>query len=143
MCCFSGNVNQVADTSIFCRMGAKGNQVVIYSMTLDTDEDVAMILPIPIREDRDEKRVEFLNLALSPKLFEKLDRAFPEPGALSLSLAPFGGSDSRKVIEVHSVGSFDASFVPTVGEKAVDVRMPERTGAVDGRIVAPAEVELP
>ncbi len=29
------------------------------------------------------------------------------------------------------------------GWKAVDVRMPERTGAVDGRIVAPAEVELP
>jgi hypothetical protein len=28
------------------------------------------------------------------------------------------------------------------GWKAVEVRMPERTGAVDGKIVAPAEVEL-
>ena len=29
------------------------------------------------------------------------------------------------------------------GWRAVDVRMPERTGAVDAKIVAPAEVELP
>jgi len=28
MCCFSASVKQVAETSIFCRMGAKGNQVV-------------------------------------------------------------------------------------------------------------------
>lgn len=97
-------------------MGAKGNQVVIYSMTLDTDEDVAMVLPIPIRKDRDEKSVEFVNLALIPKLFEKLDRAFPEPRSGSLSLDPFGGSNSAKAIEVQSVGSFDASFVPTVGD---------------------------
>jgi hypothetical protein len=28
------------------------------------------------------------------------------------------------------------------GWKAVDVRMPEKSGAVDGRVVAPAEVEV-
>jgi hypothetical protein len=35
MCCFSGKVKRVSATSIFCRMGAQGNQVVIYSMFLE------------------------------------------------------------------------------------------------------------
>ena len=115
MCCFSGNVKSVSDTSIFCRMGAQGNQVVIYSMALETERDVAMILPIPIQENRDEKSVEFINLKLAPKLFEKLDRAFPAilPRGVTLG-ATFGDEPKSAALEVQSVGSFAASFVPRI-----------------------------
>ena len=79
MCCFSGKVKHVSDTSIFCRMGAQGNQVVIYSMILETESDVAMVLPVPVTEARDEASVKFINLSAYEDFFPKLDRAFPAP----------------------------------------------------------------
>jgi hypothetical protein len=42
MCCFSRPVRRVADTQIFSRMRAKGNQVVVYGMTMEADEELAI-----------------------------------------------------------------------------------------------------
>lgn len=114
MCCFSGKVKDVYDTAIFCRMGAKGNQVVIYSMGVDTDMEVAMILPVPIAEKRRESSVQFVNLSLIPEFFEKLDRAFPAPRRKGAD--PFAGAIAEGVLAVKTVGSFEASFVPTVND---------------------------
>ncbi len=113
MCCFSQQVKRVSDTSIFCRMGSKGNQVVIYSMMLEANEDLAMILPIPVTDDRDESSVQFVDLSNYEKFFPMLDRAFPAD-----NFGPFGATDSKKPkamlsLKVETVGSFDASFVPT------------------------------
>ncbi len=47
MCCFSGVIERVSATSIFARRWAD-QQLLVYSMTLDTRSEVAMILPLPI-----------------------------------------------------------------------------------------------
>ena len=51
MCCFSGknSVQEVKNTRIFARLGKQGNQALIYSMSVDARQDVAMVLPIPIK----------------------------------------------------------------------------------------------
>ena len=117
MCCFSGKVKHVSDTSIFCRMGAQGNQVVIYSMILETENDVAMVLPVPVTEARDEASVKFINLSAYEDFFPKLDRAFPAPRMFGGGADPFGGSvKSAPALEVKSVGNFAASFVPRIGD---------------------------
>lgn len=118
MCCFSGKVKQVSSTSIFCRMGARGNQVVIYSMYLEADQDLAMILPIPVSQERGEDSVTFVNLSLYPDFFPKLDRAFPVPRAKPASRSdPFGAVPGAQTpLIVQSVGSFEASFVPRMDD---------------------------
>lgn len=96
-------------------MGAKGNQVVIYSMLLDANEDLAMILPVPISEDRDEDSVKFVDLSNYKSFFPQLDRAFPTAdsfGAAPESIKPIAES----ALAVQSVGSFEASFVPAVDD---------------------------
>ncbi len=130
MCCFSGPVKHVAETSIFCRMGARGNQVVIYSMVLEAEQDLAMVLPVPVAEQRDEDSVSFIDLSLSPDFFPKLDRAFPRPKLRTSSSAPFASAlDPGKPLEVQAVGSFEASFVPRVTDFE---RLDERFRLPDG-----------
>lgn len=46
MCCFSGKVKRVSETSIFARSGVKGAQYLAYEMTVETAKSVAMILLI-------------------------------------------------------------------------------------------------
>jgi len=115
MCCFSGKVNKVSETSIFCRMGAKGNQVVIYSMLLDAADDVAMVLPVPVKKDANEGSVTFRNLSTYSDFFPKLDRGFPVLRSRTAGGAdPFGAVAGAAPLQVQSVGSFEASFVPRV-----------------------------
>lgn len=87
-------------------------------MNFSAAEDLAMILPIPTDPEKGEGAVEFINLEESPDFFAHLKRGFPDrrpraaaAGSLSLS------EDSKAVVlEVHQVGSFEASFVPTVND---------------------------
>ena len=48
MCCFSRPVIRVSQTNIFARSSEHGRHKVAYRMNLDTREDLAMILPIPV-----------------------------------------------------------------------------------------------
>ena len=50
MCCFSRPVHAVSDTGIFARFAEKGRQFLVYSMKMKADEELAMILPIPVRK---------------------------------------------------------------------------------------------
>lgn len=45
MCCFSRHVELVSNTNIFARSSNQGRQFVVYSMSNQTKEDLAMILP--------------------------------------------------------------------------------------------------
>lgn len=47
MCCFSKPVRSVTNTRIFCRVGASGYQVVVYSMRLDTEFDHSLYCQSP------------------------------------------------------------------------------------------------
>jgi hypothetical protein len=114
MCCFSGKVQLVADTNIFARASKDGRQFLVYSMKLDTKSEVAMILPIPTPKNSKEDAIKFINLKEYADFFDEMNKGFPPSpsrGGLSLSKtdAPAGGK-----IKVVEVGSFIASFVPTI-----------------------------
>lgn len=120
MCCFSRSIRSVTQTNIFARSGLEGRQYIVYSMRLDTPEDVAMILPIPVKAGSGEDAVTFINLQGYPDFFDDLRKAFPPPPSKGR-----GGSfsNSASVLEVHNVGSFEASYVPTVRDfRRLDAR---------------------
>jgi len=124
MCCFSRPVQSVSGTNIFARSDDGGRQFVVYSMTLRAKEELAMVLPLPVKQGRGEKAVTFIDLQDYPEFFTDLLKGFSVP----ITARP--RSESRGVpppsaakLDVVSVGSFDASFVPTVADFA---RLDER-----------------
>lgn len=113
MCCFSRPVKEVARTRIFARASTSGRQFLVYSMIVEADEPLAMILPLPVPATVREDAVRFINLERYADFFDELEEGFPdESGALRLA-----GSDddtSRNRLKVEKVGNFEASFVPSV-----------------------------
>jgi hypothetical protein len=116
MCCFSQEVDRVSNTNIFARPSKGYGQYLVYSMTLSAKSDLAMILPIPTPKASKEDAVDFINLEKYPEFFEQMFSGFP----LTRSL---GGEKSKDdspkplpapKLAVVEVGSFVASFVPTV-----------------------------
>lgn len=108
---------KVAETRIYARMeGAE--QALVYSMTLSAAGEVAMLLPIPVASGAGDEAVRFVDLSGYPTFFEDLALGFvvPEPA----SRAKRGGfpelSLSPQTLKVHSVGSFEASYVPSVAD---------------------------
>src|SRR4029079_11985726 len=75
-----------------------------------------------------EDAVRFVDLSKHADFFERLQRAFPPPAARMQS----GGIPEQNVLlslEVHEVGDFEASFVPTVADFArldARFRLPEQ-----------------
>ncbi len=117
MCCFSQNITSVSQTKIFSRLLSEKNQSLVYEMSLDTPEDVAMILPIPVVEGSNEKSVTFIDLSGYPDFFKDLKKGFPEPPTASLRHTDSESiPKSASLLEVQNVGSFEASFVPTTAD---------------------------
>lgn len=107
---------EVSGTSIFARVDA-GVQWLAYSMTLATSSDVAMVLPLPVARASDDA-LTFVDLSSYPQLFERIDDLFPHIDSLEAGL-PKGGWLARRsapTLVVHRVGSFDASFVPSLAD---------------------------
>jgi hypothetical protein len=114
MCCFSRPVIAVNGTNIFARATSSERQALVYSMLLRTREELAMILPIPVRPHSGENAVRFINLKRYPNFFQDLERAFiNDLGSKSASIPPPSGA-ARSPLAVVDVGSFEASFVPTI-----------------------------
>lgn len=115
MCCFSKEVDRVSNTNIFARPSKGSGQYLVYSMTLAAKSDLAMILPIPTPKASKEDAVEFINLEKYPEFFEQMHSGFPVPPSRgtkddSLKSKPLAAPK----LAVIEVGSFVASFVPTV-----------------------------
>ncbi len=117
MCIFSGPVNEVSKTNLFARWmrhpdGAR--QVLVYSMDMAANSEVAMILPIPVKENKDDA-VSWVNLQGYPNFFADMVKGFPEPQSRGISFGmPLEGLKSAKSpLVVHQVGDFEASFVPS------------------------------
>jgi hypothetical protein len=115
MCCFSGPVTSVANTRIFARLLPENRQALIYSMALDTPTDVAMILPIPVAAGSGPDAVKFISLEEYPEIFTHIHRTFPQLKSMyqARRAAPAAAMDAPN-LKVHTVGAFDASFVPSV-----------------------------
>ncbi len=112
MCCFSGPVEDVANTRIFARRD-DGTEYLVYEMRFSSQEDLAMVLPIPVNIGSGEDAVSFISLEDYPDFFHEMDNLFP--AFMTLALSDDLGEAvqaAADVLEVHQVGCFDASFVP-------------------------------
>lgn len=132
MCCFTKPIQRVSETNLFARMGDGIEQFVVYSMSLKAAHDLAMVLPIPVAKGSGEKAVKFISFEKYPKFFEDMVQGFPVPARRRYGPPdPFGPPRvAAAKLEVHSVGAFDASFVPSIAD----------FGRLDERFRLPAEV---
>ena len=112
MCIFTGPVD-VCNTSIFARRLAghlSDRQCLVYQMHYASKSPVAMVLPIPVLRPNETDAINFIDLKHYPDFFDHMHRAFPSRGGdLCLSAEP-------ETLEVHKVGDFVASFVPTLND---------------------------
>jgi hypothetical protein len=117
VCCFSTQT-QVSNTNIFARVVRPGAQVLVYQMRFASAEPTAMILPLPVALPASERAVRWKSLKEQPAFFERLAQGFPEPpppqSARSKGLT--AAAAAAAPLEVHEVGDFVASFVPTVAD---------------------------
>lgn len=113
MCCFSGRVEKVADTKIFARASKDGRQYLVYSMKFKADDAVAMILPLPVPKEPKEDAVKFINLEKYERFFDDMENGFPKP-ASEPPTRSLDGQRPKPALKVVEVGSFEASFLPTV-----------------------------
>src|SRR6266566_7558937 len=113
MCCFSQPVRSVHSTNIFARPADERRQFLVYSMTLDARKELAMILPLPVKTPADENDVEFIDLQGYPNFFTDLEQGFPS-GRHGATLGKSASPATDETLRVLQVGSFEASFVPTI-----------------------------
>jgi hypothetical protein len=116
MCCFSRHVEHVSNTNIFARSAQAGRQFLVYSMSLETPEDLAMILPIPVPKGSPDDAVRFISLKDYPAFFDDMRKGFPQPMPASASRAKSGVAPANKPkpLPIVEVGDFGASFVPSI-----------------------------
>lgn len=120
MCIFSKPVLSVADTNIFARLEDGGWQYLVYQMSFETEKVNAMVLPLPIKTpSRETESVQFISLEENEGFFEELGNGFPVAVASKFSRG--WSSDSAvlpdsEILEVHEVGDYVASFVPTISD---------------------------
>jgi len=110
MCCFTGHVSDVSGTNIFARVSAD-REYLVYEMTFSSDEDTAMILPIPVASGAAEDAVEFVALDDYPDFFRDLESHFQRMWSNAKLL---GGMGPQATLKVEQVGAFEASFVPSM-----------------------------
>lgn len=108
MCCFSGHVSDVSATNIFARVDGDLEHLV-YEMTFTSDDQTAMILPIPIASGAPDDVVKFVTLDDYPDFFRDLERHFQQVWA---NIRTLGAGPPSLALKVHLVGAFEASFVP-------------------------------
>jgi hypothetical protein len=116
MCLFSRHVEKVWSTRIFARPLAGGRQLLVYGMSLEIAEDVAMILPIPVPPGSPEDAVTFVDLSARPGFFDDLSALFPVAKGVATSMGRGAFAPQSASLVVHDVGDFEASFVPEPGE---------------------------
>lgn len=129
MCCFSRPVEAVSGTTIFARPASGGRQLLAYAMRVKAVEPLAMVLPLPTPPRPAEDAVRFIALDKYPTLFADLAAAFVTPPSRSKGEA-LGAPAPRPGLAVVEVGSFVASFVPTLADFArldEQFRMPPGT----------------
>ncbi len=77
-----------------------------------------MVLPIPVTPGSGEQAVRFINFEDYPDFFGDLDALFPRDQIRPANDLSLGDAlcEPEQVLEVHEVGAFEASFVPTVAD---------------------------
>jgi hypothetical protein len=130
MCCFSRHVEAVWNTRIFARRVAPDRQALAYALGARLPEDLAMVLPLPVPPQSPDDAVRFVDLHGNGKdsFFTYLDACFPRRQFADLMAQPTRSMGASPTLEVHQVGNFVASFVPSRADFArldARFRMPE------------------
>ena len=116
MCIFSRPVHSVNDTKIFARPTGTGSQFLAYQMNYESQGENAMILPIPVRNPANEDCLRFIDLQDYEYFFYDLAKGFPYVPP-SFNIACSGGyKTASEALRLHKVGSYIASFVPTIDD---------------------------
>jgi hypothetical protein len=121
-------VESVLNTRIFARSSKDGKQYVVYTMSYKADQELAMVLPLPVAQGAGENAVRFIDLRRYPTFFDHLNRGFPAKRALGKNGKSFGGLGGTGLAVVE-VGDYEASYVPTAQDFA---RLDERFRLPDG-----------
>lgn len=116
MCCFTKPVKSVSFTRIFARPDVDGRQFVVYSMTFRASQDLAMVLPLPVKAGSGEKAVRFIDLSGYPDFFGSLQSGFVEHSNGLVATGELFASAGTRKLEVIEVGEFEASYVPTTND---------------------------
>ncbi len=116
MCCFSGNVQSVSKTRIFARDTGGGNQILVYGMTLSAKEELAMVLGIPVRPGSGEQALRFIDLSGYPEIFDAFDKGYIRPPQVFQGRGMPLAAPRPAPLAVVAVGSFEASYVPTIAD---------------------------
>jgi len=131
MCCFTRPVIAVNTTRIFARAAEDSRQFLVYSMHVEAGENLAMVLPLPVKLGAGEQGVKFTNLKDYSGFFTDLEKGFPvgpRPGATH-GPVPLS-APSAEMLQVVQVGDFEASYVPTEKDFArLDARFQLPAGA--------------
>ena len=115
MCIFTGSIEHVSATHIFARR-VDGQQVVAYEMNLSTPTETAMVLPVPVLRGTGEDALRFINLERYTSFFDDLDELFAPEREHFYGADYDGPMEVLEMLEVHNVGSFEASYVPTAAD---------------------------
>lgn len=116
MCCFTGKIESVKNTRIYARSHSDGTQFIVYAMSLKSESDTAMVLPIPVAAGSGAEAVKFVNLDQYKTFFDDMERGFPSRQSYAADpFGPAGGARSAK-LEVKRVGAYEASFVPKASD---------------------------
>ena len=117
MCCFAQPVVSVTDTNLFARLLPDGWQYLVYQMKFKSNEKNAMVLPLPVQLPAGEKgSIEFISLQEHQRFFHDLNDGFPLQAYPSAQVDSRAMPSNKAILQVHQVGDFIASFVPTVDD---------------------------
>lgn len=130
MCCFSKPVRAVSKTNILAVGYVDGRQWTTYSMRVRADEELAMVLPLPVAPATID--IEFVSMEAFPRFFDDLAGLFPVPKPVVTGIEIWGGRPTLRSarLPVVEVGDFEASFVPCLRD----------FDRLDPRFVVPTEV---
>lgn len=104
--CMMAEMARVKSTNIFATRH-EGREVMVYGAQLESLKQNAMILPLPVVHQG--SHVELLDLSAYSDFFSDLDFYYISPP--SFAAPPFGA-----LLEVFTVGSFEASIVPSLDD---------------------------
>lgn len=113
MCIFSPPLPLVEGTRIFARHSEKSKQFLVYSMAYEADQDIAMILPLPVASHDEDAAIRFISLDGYPDFFDDMLAGFPE---LMPELPRSLGRSAPEPLKVYEVGDYNASFIPTLDD---------------------------
>jgi len=115
MCIFTQPVLAVNNTKIFARLSGDGTQFLAYQMSYKSNDQNAMILPIPVKQPANEGYLNFIDLEGYGDFFDDLASGFPYARPTSIGCSD-SHTASKSALRVFAVGNYIASFVPTLSD---------------------------